>query len=848
MNYQSEFKHEMLIANAGSGKTYALTTRIIQLLLAGIKIDKIVALTFTRKSASEFLNELLTRLAQAATNPHKLKELSTATGNHNLSSVSCCHLLRHIIEYFDKIELSTIDSFFARIAQRFSLELGLPEDFAIAENSLLSRAREHTLAKNFNQATKKHGLSAMIEQCRRISRRNGERNVFSTLLNQIDSLQEHYLETPLGCTWGKATSIWNNHPIPFDNAPELREAIEKFERVAKAVNQELSSEALNYLDANLDLLRKLNLEQVWSKDIKSFILSKLCSEPKNGFLQLTRKKTGWLKLTPEIRLARSNLRDALFSGMLHQSLERSQGLYSFVQQFESIYAEHVRGVGLISFADITTLLLERAFDDGTNEAIDWKTQVAYRIDQKFDHWLLDEFQDTSRAQWTILKTFIEEVLMDNSASRSFFYVGDTKQAIYGWRGGDAELFQEIFTYYECIEKTKPLTKSWRSTQPIIEMVNALFGDIENVQSPLNLPVATTKRWKASWNKHKIAPPKNKEIGYSAWHPVVSEPGNDVSPQHIEVLRIIETVKPIARGIECAILMRQNKDVAQLSAYLQSKGIPLAIEGKTNPCTDNYLGCAILTALRAVAHPNDRHSAIIAQGFPCAHAWGLTDINTFRSTTLRSLAEKGFADTLQVWISKAFSLEGESITVSIKTGQNNEDFLKSRVSYLLALAENFDRSLNNEGIDAFIATAEASEEQEAANKEAIRIMTIHQAKGLGFEMVIVSGLDRNIPTRTADELILGPNRLDPKWGIILPIKEIAQADQILGEQCERIEAESKSNELCGAYVALTRAKRALYVVSDQLADNTKSSHFGRHLKICLKDNWSKGDKNWYKIFS
>ena len=63
--------------------------------------------------------------------------------------------------------------------------------------------------------------------------------------------------------------------------------------------------------------------------------------------------------------------------------------------------------------------------------------VDYRLDGHFDHWLLDEFQDTSDLQWQVLANLIDEVLQDTSGKRSFFYVGDVKQAIYGWRAGNA---------------------------------------------------------------------------------------------------------------------------------------------------------------------------------------------------------------------------------------------------------------------------------------------------------------------------------------------------------------------------------------------------------------------------
>lgn len=835
----------MLVANAGSGKTYALTTRIIRLLLAGVAMDTIAALTFTRKSAGEFLDELLVRLAAAATDPAQLRALADATHTPDLTAAHCCRILKHIIDHFGRLGLSTIDSFFARIARQFPLESGLPEEFAIADGASLAGARERALARSFALGSESDlGLAEMIEQCRQISRKSGERKVFGMLLEQIETLHQRYIETPQGCTWGDADAIWKGHRPPFQGAPQPGEAIDAFERITRATSPELSEEALAYLDENLDALRALQPGQAWSEKVKNFIEQKLSSEPKTNFLRLTQKKTGWLELSPEVQTARRGLAEALYADVLRQFLDRARGLYAFVQEYESVYSELVRRAGLVSFADITTLLAERAADGEQIEALDWRSQVAYRIDQRFEHWLLDEFQDTSRTQWAILKAFIDEVLMDDAAQRSFFYVGDTKQAIYGWRGGDAELFREIYAYYDNIHEAPPLIDSWRSTEPVIEMVNAVFGAMGSVADVLKLPQVTLERWEAGWNQHTVAEPIRGRIGYAAWLPVAPEMDDDTYPQHLEVRRILEEVDPIGRGIECAVLLRQNKDASELAAYLQSAGIPVAIEGKSNPCTDHPLGSAVLSALRSVAHPADSLAAAIARGLPCAAVWGLDDLERFRAHTLQSIAERGYAKTLQEWIHAAFHTGGKR-SVASADAASDEGFLQSRSEHLLAAAEQFDASKRaSDGIDAFIAAVEAAEVQEAEATEAIRIMTVHQAKGLGFDMVIVSGLDKTSRSRTADELVLGPDRKDPQWGMLLPRKDIAQADPVLREQAERLEAESRTNELCSAYVALTRAKRALYVVSDELGDKSRASHFGRHLQLCLGDGWAQGDSKWF----
>ncbi|MEC7230819.1 MAG: UvrD-helicase domain-containing protein, partial [Verrucomicrobiota bacterium] len=486
-------------------------------------------------------DELLVRLSEAASDRKKLAALAESCDESELSSTDCCELLRHIIDHFGRLGLSTIDSFFARIARQFPLESGLPEEFAIADRASLASARERTLAMSFALGAKgDQGLNSMIEQCQQISRQRGERNVFGMLLDQIDTLHQQYLKTPEGCTWGDSSAIWSMQEPPFEGAIEIGSAIDNFAHEVSISNPMLSSEALANLEVGLEAMRELKPGQAWSKDIQKFVDQKLISEPKDNHIRFASKKLdGWVELNPTLRSSRKILTDTLFSDALQQILARAKGLYAFVQLYESAYAKLVRSAGLISFADITTLLAERASDGDQVDALDWRSQVAYRIDQNFDHWLLDEFQDTSRVQWTILRTFIDEVLMDDESRRSFFYVGDTKQAIYSWRGGNAELFREIFDYYENIQEGDALTDSWRSTKPVINMVNSVFGSMDTIADVLKLPEATLDRWRTGWNKHEVAPAISNNSGYATFFAVSENPEEDVSPQYAKVRRIIE---------------------------------------------------------------------------------------------------------------------------------------------------------------------------------------------------------------------------------------------------------------------------------------------------------------------
>ena len=80
-------------------------------------------------------------------------------------------------------------------------------------------------------------------------------------------------------------------------------------------------------------------------------------------------------------------------------------------------------------------------------ADDRRLFIDFRLDAEIDHWLLDEFQDTSFGQWSVLRNLIDEAVQDPTGARSFFYVGDVKQSVFAWRGGDPRLFREIFNHY-----------------------------------------------------------------------------------------------------------------------------------------------------------------------------------------------------------------------------------------------------------------------------------------------------------------------------------------------------------------------------------------------------------------
>ena len=828
-------RNEMLIANAGSGKTHALTTRIIRLLAMGVEPRKIAALTFTRKAAGELLASTFTRLAKAAQDAQALTDLQSQDGLGDLDFEKCRLLLAALVGQLGELGMGTIDSFFARIARVFPLECGLSEDFRIAAEAEVESARENALAVLFRDESRTApGLAAFIDLFRRIARRHGERNVYETLRRGVEKLHSTYLATPCSVVWGDTSSIWGGARCAVLSARSLPDAASELIAGIARDQPDLNSAAFEKWRADCSLAASHASGALFSTNLKTFFkkLSNIKSTPDGqAYIPTGNAHAARLYLVADIPALLEVMRLAFARPVFEETLTRSRALHDFMARFESVYSSQVRSSGIVTFSDVTELLSRRSDQE------DWRLAVGYRLDQRFEHWLLDEFQDTSRAQWNVLRAFIEEILMDPSGGRSFFYVGDTKQAIYSWRGGDPGLFHEIFEDYRAaLQESPALTQSYRSSPPILDFVNQVFGKIEPLSDPLRIPPLAIVKWRLGWREHQPSSLTLKRSGHVRWIAVEEEesPSEDLAgPQEREVLRILKEVEPWKRGVSCAVLRRDNKGLAILAGLLQSKGIPLALEGRMNPCVDNPLGIALMAALRAVASPSDKLSLVMAAGFPKLAVLGLDKPFEFRGRTLTKISASGFAPLLRGWIAE----------MGLK---NSEPFLEARALDLLDAAEEFDKGRKaSDGIGEFLSFLEKRQTSETEAAGVVRLMTIHQAKGLGFDMVICCSLDALSPNNRTDKLVLGPDLKNPAWGLVLPPNDFLDCDDLLRESAWEIEAEDRYGEICTAYVALTRAKTALHVVTTRLKESTTSTNFARWLSLALGGHsYESGDPKWF----
>ena len=141
----------MIVANAGSGKTHSLVTRCIQLLQRDAKPEEILALTFTRAAAAEFLQKLFERLSKAALDPKELAKLQEQLGKdcRPLDAEGCTKLLRSLVDALPRLSMGTLDQYFGRIVRAFPFELGLSREVELLDDADKEDVQRRTLERLF---------------------------------------------------------------------------------------------------------------------------------------------------------------------------------------------------------------------------------------------------------------------------------------------------------------------------------------------------------------------------------------------------------------------------------------------------------------------------------------------------------------------------------------------------------------------------------------------------------------------------------------------------------------------------------------------------------------------------
>ncbi len=823
--------HVMILASAGSGKTYALTDRFVALLAHGAAPERIAALTFTRKAAGEFFDEILRKLAGAAAAAGAAKKLAESIGAPELGRADFLRMLRAVTDAMHRLSLGTLDSFFARVVRAFPMELGLGGDFEVLQEHAARLERQRVLRRMFAHTAGGGGPDTaqqdFIEAFKRATFGREEKRLGETLDRFLDEHAEAFLAAPDALRWGRADKIWPAGAPWFEHATAGARTT-----AAKALREALPWAELN--DKQRARWENFLAElPAWSpgaelpKAVNYILGNALEAWPALQEIRVERKMVALPKPASE---ALRWLAGGIVGAELTRRLEMTRGVFEVLRGYDAVYDGAVRRGGRLTFSDVQRLLqpvtLTRGGSDEARLFIDW------RLDAQIDHWLLDEFQDTSFGQWSVLRNLIDEAVQDATGARTFFYVGDVKQAIFTWREGDPRLFREIFSHYntaapKTIEEQR-LDRSWRSGPAVIAMVNRVMGDAQALRNLF--PADAVTRWSDEWRDHESAKPGLG--GFAELRHAEDEAGRFAA-----TLRVLEETTPLARGLSVAVLVQKNDTAAALADFLRHHGkLPAVAESDLHVGTDNPLACALLALVRAAAHPGDVAAWEHVKMTPLARVLAAENGANPDALTRRLLGEihaDGFERTMEAWLRQLEPLLAA-----------DDHFSRERGRQLVEAARLFDETGSRDAAEfcQFIARHTVRDTDTAA---VIRVMTVHKAKGLGFDLVILPDLEgKTLAARRRGLAVQKAADRSVAWVLDLPSADFFAQDPVLAAHAAAAEADACYEKLCLLYVAMTRAKRAMYVITEPVG-TSKSSNFPRLLRDTLGEEWSAGDAKWFE---
>lgn len=765
----------LILASAGSGKTFQLANRVIGLVASGVAPEKIVALTFTRKAAGEFADSVLMKLATAAS---ENKAAAGLRRDLELPQADFSDSLERVVRVLPRFTLGTMDSFFAKIVRGFQYELGLTGGkFDLLEGPRAVATTDEILTQILGETLEDQAGEDFLHAFRRASIGKEERKVMEGLRGFVKSWQRRY-RAAHDLEWGPAALAgvrledWEIHKhelyakiqrgldgIDFTRKGQ-REALEKV--LETLLNHTIGSGSLGGATSLLEIV----LEAAGHPDgpltlkyYKEFTLGGPAGDALKEMVNLA---------------ARCEMEAALL---------RTRAVRDVVSVYDAQCEKQLRRRGLLGFDDVKFLMGEWVKSEDARlrrEAVD------FRLDARYDHWLLDEFQDTSRSDWMGLLPLIDEAAGDGEGS--MFIVGDRKQAIYAWRGGEVGLFDEVISRYGGGLNIEEMAESWRSCPQVLALVNQICGDTATLREFFGEAEAAWK-WQDHFSADPLAVPEKRgearvEVVEGKW---------DDRLDRLESL--LGELGVGERPMTCGVLVRSNAQVRKVADQLRAAGFDVIEEGRREPSKDNPVGIALGHLLKWLANPAD------------AFAWEVVEMSPLAAVLRARFGEHW----QQVWegllgLASQAGFAGMAERVVDGCWEEWSDFGRRRAGdVIMALA-----GLDAQGGATPQQAAEWIERLEVSQSPgiaAVQVMTIHKSKGLGFDVVVLPDVPNDsIPSAQYFDVAESAGwitQTPPKWARDL-IPEMREAEAAWAAS-QRYEA------FCMLYVALTRSKRGLYVL-------------------------------------
>lgn len=469
-------------ASAGSGKTKLLTDRVLRLLLAGVEPGRILCLTFTKAAAAEMATRLARALGDWATaeNAPLAQALAGLTGRapDEAERRAARALFVRVLEQPGGMRISTIHAFAQSLLRAFPLEAGLAPQFAVVEDqdarAMLAREREAVLAGTPNRDAMEH-LARLVPPTRFAEVVGTLAATRGRILRAIDSRQgltgfEGALARALGLAPGAADEDAVLRAACSGVLPDVARAGALLRLSGNDNDRTRGADIAAWL-ARDETLRASHWE-----DWRALLLTDKNEPRKRLATKQAGADAGWVQntLTAEAERVQAAEQARAAARVLAATMALLAIGTPVLRRYESAKAR----AGMLDYDDLIRGAERLLQDPGSA----W---VLFKLDGGLDHVLLDEAQDSNPDQWGIVRALTGEFFAGEGAreqGRTVFAVGDVKQSIYGFQGADADGFARERTHYGSAVpraglefRAVPLDVSFRSTAPVLALVDAVFA-------------------------------------------------------------------------------------------------------------------------------------------------------------------------------------------------------------------------------------------------------------------------------------------------------------------------------------------------------------------------------------
>ena len=806
----------LIRASAGTGKTYALATRYLRLMLLG-KVDpaKIVALTFSRAAAQEIYTKILERLWKAAESEENAKKESEEICkglefSKSWNTSKFASLLRSLIDTQHLGTIATLDSFILRMVRNFPLEMGFQHAVEVLDSAGEDDALKDALRVILQGTEKTDDFIKVFADAR-------DGNLPRVLEYKIAALLKtwrKFYEQRADCRNWTVESMQKALGIPEKSeCPDLSSLpFCEIKRKNAVSYEERFAEICKSYDGNAGVFDVTG-------GVKNLMLHFLHNVDADSYEYDFHKKHYVFNCGKDgANVIRAAIRH-MFNLRVQRLLKQVKAKIDFVGFVEDVYNRNSRRKGKLTFSDFTKFSAAR---EDSEKALALEN-LEYRFDEKFDHWALDEFQDTSELQWACLKSLVQEAAT-SGGGRTVMTVGDLKQSIYTWRGGNDGPFMEMMSWGAFTDRqfgrVDDLRTSYRYEKNICDFVNAVFGE-KSLRKSGVLPPERAKpieRWLSGdcWKEHEpvvkdgipkagdyvkvlgVPDPEGK-ANMAALLPAIEE----------ELTRIWSQHSTVGSTESVGILVRTNDDGNEVAEHLRSKGYKVVWEGMS-AVSDVPVVNALVDLLRLSEHPEDTFAwKVVSQLFPvCSTLFPQKHGDELSAAFVSSivaanLSHQGLSRTLQKYCQAL-----------LEDSAGLDPLSKQRLRELVALAVAYEqRNANRFSIDGFEAfLAASSKREQGMSPDVVRILTIHRSKGLTLDRVIVplaEGTTKWLADSSKQGLIY---TAEGSWVLPHLSAEESALNPKIQKACSEMADESLLSNIRTYYVALTRARKAMYIIA------------------------------------